>query len=130
MDMPRTKKHVEDVHVCCTVHIACIVYIIIGFIVNICKYGYFQSLLLLNKKYYISETFICSSEHVKGYISLKILSRSRDPQGQFQGQILGQEVKVPQHVRIFKMAADLESLLNTLSNNTNFVKIDPFLVGN
>ena len=55
----------------------------------------------------------------------KYWSRSRDPQGQFQGQILGQEVKVPQHVQIFKMAADLESLLNTLSNNTNFVKIDP-----
>ena len=54
-----------------------------------------------------------------------MLSRLRDPQGQFQGQILGQEVKVPQHIQIFKMAADLESLLNTLSNNTNFVKIDP-----
>ena len=67
--MTRTKKHVEDVHVCCTVHIACIVYIIIGFIVNICKYGYFQSLLLLNKKYYISETFTCLSEHVRDYIS-------------------------------------------------------------
>ena len=54
-----------------------------------------------------------------------MLSRPRDPQGQFQGQILGQEVKVPQHVQIFKMAAVLESLFNTLSNNTNFVKIDP-----
>ena len=54
-----------------------------------------------------------------------MLSRLRDPQGQFQGQILGQEVKVPQHIQIFKMAADLESLLNTLSNNTNFGKIDP-----
>ena len=50
-----------------------------------------------------------------------MLSRSRDPQGQFQGQILGQEVKVPQLVQIFKMAADFGFLLNTLSNNTNFV---------
>ena len=79
----------------------------IPFIVNICEYGYFQSLLLLNKKYYISETVKCFSEHVRDYISWKILSRSRDPQGQFQGQILGQKVKVPKHTPIFEMRADL-----------------------
>ena len=45
--------------------------------------------------------------------------------GEFQGKILGSKVKVPQHVPMFKMIADLESSLNiSLSNNTSFVKID------
>ena len=78
----------------------------------------------LNKKYPISETLICFSDHVRDYISWKFLSRSCDPQGEFQGQILGSKVKVPQHVPIFKMTADLESSLNSLSINTSFVKID------
>ena len=54
-----------------------------------------------------------------------MLSRSHDPQGQFQGQILGQNVIVPQHVLVFKRMADLVSLWNSPSNNTNILKIDP-----
>ena len=56
MDMTRTKKHAEDV--CCTVHIAYIVNILIGFIVNIYEYG-----ILLNP--YCSKTI--------NIISLKLL---------------------------------------------------------
>ena len=53
------------------------------------------------------------------------MSRSRDPHGQFQGQNLGQKVKTPQHFPILKVTVDLESLFNSLSNNTHYVKIGP-----
>ena len=103
----------------------CVLYTLILYTMNIWWYAYLKSWLLLNKKYCVSETFLYCKEHVGAYISWKIMPRSRDPQGQFQGQNLGQKVKTPQHVPIVKMITDLESLFNSLSNNTHFEKISP-----
>ena len=57
--------------------------------------------------------------------SPKFISRSRDPQGQIQGQSRGQKVIKPKHVLTKKVMADLESLHNFLSKDTNFNQFDP-----
>lgn len=54
--------------------------------------------------------------------------RSRDPQGQFEGQVIrsGQVRSIVQVTKIHtNLVAELESLLNSLSNIANLVKIDP-----
>ena len=59
-----------------------------------------------------------------GKFSSKFIARSRDPKGQIQGQSIGQQVIKPKHVPTKKVMADLESLCNFLSKNTNFNQFD------
>ena len=59
-----------------------------------------------------------------GKFSPKFISRSRDPQGQIQDQRKGQKVTKPKHVPTEKVKADLESLCNFLSKDTNFNQFD------
>jgi hypothetical protein len=53
----------------------------------------------------------------------KVISRWRDPQGQIQGQTIGQKVMLTWHGPTLKVRADLDSLLNSLSSNTKIMKI-------
>ena len=51
----------------------------------------------------------CGKKTYGGKFSLKFIFRSRDPQGQIQGQSIGQKVIKPKHVPTKKVKADLES---------------------
>ena len=79
-------------------------------------------ILLLNKKYYISETFICCSEHVRDYISWKILSRSRDPRPISRSNLRSKGQSTPTCSNL-QNEGRFVILIDT--NNTNFVKIGP-----
>ena len=60
-----------------------------------------------------------------GIFSPKFTSGSRDPRSQIQGQSEGQKVMKTYHVKCMKIMADLDSLCNSLSKNTNFSHFDP-----
>jgi len=47
-----------------------------------CEHAFFILILLQNNKYYTSETVVCCGLQIELKIYDKIISRSRDPQGQ------------------------------------------------